>query len=80
MAKGIVRFEASMQYGGGGGFVFGPLTGEGLISVSIFMRLKVNILDKLCHITKSRRQESLAVVPPDLDLTPCEDEEDWALL
>lgn len=36
--KGIVGFEASFQYGGGGGFSFGPLTGKGRISVGIFIR------------------------------------------
>jgi hypothetical protein len=36
--KGIVGFEASFQFGGGGGFSFGPLTGKGRISVGIFVR------------------------------------------
>jgi hypothetical protein len=36
--KGIIGFEASMQYGGGGGFSFGPLTGEGRISLGVFIR------------------------------------------
>lgn len=36
--KGIIGFEASMQFGGGGGFSFGPLTGQGRISVGIYIR------------------------------------------
>jgi hypothetical protein len=36
--KGIIGFEASLQFGGGGGFSFGPLTGKGRISVGIFIR------------------------------------------
>jgi hypothetical protein len=36
--KGIVGFEASFQFGGGGGFSFGPLTGKGRISVGVFVR------------------------------------------
>ncbi len=36
--RSIVGFEASMQYGGGGGFSFGPLTGEGRISVGVYIR------------------------------------------
>jgi hypothetical protein len=36
--KGIVGFEASFEFGGGGGFSFGPLTGEGRITVGIFIR------------------------------------------
>lgn len=35
---GIVGFEASFEFGGGGGFSFGPLTGEGRITVGIFVR------------------------------------------
>lgn len=37
-AKGIVGFEASMQYGGGAAFAFGPLTGTGVIQMGIFVR------------------------------------------
>ena len=37
-AKGIVGFEASLEYGGGGVFAFGPLQGEGRITVGIFIR------------------------------------------
>ena len=36
--KGIVGFEASFEFGGGGGFSFGPLTGEGRVTVGIFVR------------------------------------------
>jgi hypothetical protein len=36
--NGIVGFEASFQFGGGGGFSFGPLSGSGRISVGIFVR------------------------------------------
>jgi hypothetical protein len=36
--KGIVGFEASFEFGGGGGFSFGPLHGEGRITVGIFVR------------------------------------------
>lgn len=36
--KGFVGVEASFQFGGGGGFSFGPLTGSGRISVGIFVR------------------------------------------
>lgn len=36
--KGIVGFEASFEFGGGGGFSFGPLTGEGRITVGVFIR------------------------------------------
>lgn len=37
-AHGFIGFEASFQFGGGGGFSFGPLTGKGRISVGIFVR------------------------------------------
>jgi hypothetical protein len=37
-AKGIVGFEASLEFGGGGVFAFGPLQGEGRITVGIFIR------------------------------------------
>jgi hypothetical protein len=36
--KGIVGFEASFEYGGGGGFTFGLLKGEGRITVGVFIR------------------------------------------
>ncbi|MBX9876209.1 MAG: hypothetical protein K2X84_15210, partial [Beijerinckiaceae bacterium] len=36
--SGIVGFEASFEFGGGGGFSFGPLRGEGRITVGIFVR------------------------------------------
>lgn len=37
-AQGIVGFEASLEYGGGGVFAFGPLKGEGRITVGIYIR------------------------------------------
>lgn len=47
--KGIVGFEASFQFGGGGGFSFGPLTGKGRISVGVFVR-KISGLTELYGI------------------------------
>ncbi|MCP3399890.1 hypothetical protein [Bradyrhizobium sp. CCGB20] len=44
--KGIVGFEASFQFGGGGGFSFGPLTGKGRIAVGIYIR-KISGLTEL---------------------------------
>lgn len=44
--KGIIGFEASFQFGGGGGFSFGPLTGKGRISVGVFVR-KISGLTEL---------------------------------
>jgi hypothetical protein len=35
---GIVGFEASFEFGGGGGFSFGPLKGEGRVTVGVFVR------------------------------------------
>lgn len=37
-SKRIVGFEASFEYGGGGGFSFGPLNGAGRITVGVFIR------------------------------------------
>ncbi len=40
-SKRIVGFEASFEYGGGGGFSFGPLNGAGRITVGVFIRTGV---------------------------------------
>ncbi|WP_158673422.1 hypothetical protein [Bosea sp. FBZP-16] len=37
-SRRIVGFEASFEYGGGSGFNFGPLRGEGRITVGVFIR------------------------------------------
>ncbi|MEY9607016.1 hypothetical protein ABIF74_011769 [Bradyrhizobium japonicum] len=38
-AKGIIGFEASFEFGGGGAFKFGPLSGQGRISTGIYLRV-----------------------------------------